>query len=598
MSYLSPDRTLKRKVQEAMLALWLERQLSKQEILARYLNTAFFGDGVYGVDAAAKRYFAKPARSLTLGESAMLIGLLRAPTTFDPRRNLETARDRASLVLDQMIAAGVVSRGEAETARRAPANLRAAAQGPVGAGYFIDAAGLEAARLVGSVSADLTLRTTLDPDIQAQADDAVRGYLAGEGKAKAATQAALIAMRPDGAILGMVGGRDYGESQFNRATLAERQPGSLFKFFVYLAALKHGLTPDTMAVDRPVEIGNWRPDNFDGRYFGRVPLRAAFAHSLNSVAAQLGQSVGVPAIVQTAKELGIRSNLPDVPSLAHGSAEVNLMEMVRAYAAVAFNDGRLIEPHAVSEIRRGERVYYREEASTSPTVVDASTRSEMLDLLSAVVRNGTGRAAQTSSVVGGKTGTTQENRDAWFIGFTPELIVGVWVGNDDHSPMKGVTGGDLPARIWRDFVTRIPPEKLRGPMANAHSAEVAPAPERPAVPAPAKTEPGAPALVTGVPEVLDTATLAIDGRPVRLLGVDGLSGTAAWHLGRYIRRRPVICTADQAKAGFYRCTVDGRDLSAAVLFNGGGRANADATPDLQRAESAARSSGTGVWAAK
>ncbi|MBV9637577.1 MAG: PBP1A family penicillin-binding protein [Methylobacteriaceae bacterium] len=604
MTYLSRERTLKRKVQEAMLALWLEHQLSKQEILARYLNMAYFGAGVFGIDAAARRYFGKAAGDLDLAESAMLVGLLRAPTAFDPHRNLEAARRRADLVLGEMIGTGAITREQADAARRQPGTLKVPAEAPLGTGFFLEAAAQEANRVLGATGTDLRLATTLDPDLQAFAETVVGRFLAAEGPAKAASQAALVAMAPDGAVLAMVGGRDYAESQFNRVTQAERQPGSLFKLFVYLTALEKGYSPGSVVVDRPVTIGDWSPENFEGRSFGPVSLHTAFAHSINGVAAQLGQAVGIKSVIATARALGIVSNMPDVPSLALGSAEVNLLEMVRAYAAVAFNDGRLVQPYTIREIRRAERVVYRQTPPDSAPVVPPQTRAAMLELLAAVVREGTGRAALLPGQAAGKTGTTQDNRDAWFIGFTPEIIVGVWVGNDDHSPMKGVTGGDLPARMWHDFVAGMPrgalphlvalarPAPAEQPVAAAASV----APPTDGMPILTRTEDLKPGALTGVPIVLDTATLAIDGRAIRLLGVDGLNGNAARDLSRYIRQRQVICAPSSSGSELYRCSIDGRDLSTVVLFNGGGRANGDAPADLKTAEGAARAAGTGIWA--
>src|SRR6516165_5931742 len=337
MTYLSQERSIKRKVQEAMITLWLEQQLSKQEILTRYLNTAYFGAGVYGADAAARRYFGKPARNLSLGEAAMLAGLVRAPSALSPTHNLDGARARAALVLRAMVATGVISREQAEAARGEPTTLRVPPENPPGTNYFIDVVAGDARRLAGAASRDLTLCTTLDLELQSIAENVIARRLKAEGRAKNIGQAALVAMTPDGAILAMVGGRDYNESQFNRVTQARRQPGSLFKLFVYLAALEQGFSPQSTMVDRPVRIGNWEPENYGDHFHGEVTLRTAFAHSLNSV-------------VETARRLGVQSDLPALPSLALGAADVTLIEMTRALAAIAA-DAETIEPYAIDTMQ-------------------------------------------------------------------------------------------------------------------------------------------------------------------------------------------------------------------------------------------------------
>jgi penicillin-binding protein 1A len=589
MTYLSPERTLKRKVQEAMLALWLEHQLSKEEILVRYLNTAYFGAGVYGVDAAAKRYFGKAAGELSLGEAAMLAGLVRAPSALAPHRNFERARARADLVLDAMVATGAIAREQADAARRQPAALRVPPETPPGTNYFVDMVNAEARSLLPAAG-DWRIRSTLDLKLQALAESVVAKALAAEGKTKNAGQVALVAMAPDGAIRAMVGGRDYNDSQFNRATQAKRQPGSLFKLFVYLAALQKGYTPQTMMIDRPVQIGDWEPENYGNRYHGAVTLRTAFAKSINSVAVQLANDVGIRSVIETAKTLGIQSDLPALPSLALGSAEVNLLEMTRAFAAIAANV-ESVDTYSIRSIQRGDQVLHTHAAGARPAPGDPAARAAMIDLLTSVVREGTGRAARVAGPVAGKTGTTQEYRDAWFIGFTPDLVVGVWVGNDDNAPMNGVTGGSLPASIWHEFVAQ----------AAARRALPAPSPLRrapnPAAPMAAlEPEPTAPprtGAVGGAAVVLDTATLEVQGQIVRLLGVEGVNGRVARALERFLRRREVICEPASAQA--YRCRVGDQDLSALVLFNGGGRATADAPPELRAAEERGREMRSGFW---
>ncbi|WP_128561017.1 PBP1A family penicillin-binding protein, partial [Methylobacterium crusticola] len=592
MSYLSQDRTLKRKVQEAVLSLWLESQLPKDEILTRYLNTAYFGAGVYGADAAAQRYFGKAAKDLTLAEAAMLAGLVRAPSQLAPHRNLDGARGRAAQVLDAMVETGAIARADGEAAKRAPATVRVPTETPVGTNYFVDTVADTVRGLIGAGPADATVRTTLDLTLQNIAESVVARRLDQEGERRRIAQGALVALAPDGAILAMVGGRDYAESQFNRVTQARRQPGSLFKLFVYLAALKAGYRPDSAMVDRPTQVGEWEPENYGGRYRGAVTVRSAFAHSINTVAVQLAESVGIPAVIETARGLGIQSDLPNLPSLALGSAETTLLELTRAYAAVAAG-AETVEPYGVRQIlSRDQPLYTRPPAAPAPAR-DAAARAGMLDLLSAVVREGTGKNARVSVPSGGKTGTTQDSRDAWFIGFTSDLVVGVWLGNDDNAPMDGVTGGDLPAQIWRDFVTQAIAARAKSAKAERTAPQPQPRPEAAAAVEPAEPRPARPSL-RGVPAVIDTGTLDFDGRPVKLVGVDGLGGHNARELGRYLRRRDVAC-APAGEGGTYRCTLDGQDLSELILFNGGGRAAGDATPDLLAAEEQARSNRIGIW---
>jgi 1A family penicillin-binding protein len=589
MLYLSQDRSIKRKVQEAMLALWLEAHLTKDEILTTYLNTAYFGAGVYGADAAAKRYFGKPAKDLTINEAAMLAGLVRAPSQLAPHRNLNGAQGRAAQVLEAMVETKAISPEDAEKAKRDPAQLRIPAETPEGANYFVDIAAAETRRLIGSGPTDIRTRTTLDLNLQNIAESVIARHLDADGATKHVSQAALVALAPDGAILAMVGGRDYAESQFNRATQAKRQAGSLFKLFVYLTALRSGARPDSIVVDRPVQIGEWEPENYGGRYRGAVSLRTAFANSINTVAVQLADTVGIPAVINTAKGLGIQSELPAVPSLALGSAEVTLLEMTQAFAAVAFNAEKL-DVFSVRSITSSDKNLYARPASSFAPQPNPTARAAMLDLLSSVVREGTGKAARVSGPAGGKTGTTQDYRDAWFIGFTPDIVVGVWVGNDDNSPMQNVTGGTIPATIWHDFVTQAGRSLAARSRPGDNAAAVALASNRSAVNAPQSAE-----TLRGEAAALDTATLNVNGKLVRLFGVDGWrNGRALRDFGRYLDRGDVECVA-VGEQGSYRCTLQGQDLSKVVLFNGGGRASAEATPELLATEEEARSARVGIW---
>jgi penicillin-binding protein 1A len=587
MTYLSPERTIKRKVQEAILAMWMERTLGKEEILSRYLNTAYFGAGVYGVDAAAKRYFGKTAKELSLSESAMLAGLVRAPSALAPTRHLEGARQRAALVLNAMVQTGAISREQADAARRQPTVLRVPPDNPPGTNYFVDILGGDVKRLVGSAPPDLTVRSTLDLDLQNIAENVIARRLKAEGRAKRVGQAALVALASDGAILAMVGGRDYNESQFNRATQAKRQPGSLFKVFVYLTAFQKGLDPQMTAVDRPVQIGKWEPENYGGRFRGVVTLRSAFANSINSVAVQLADAVGIQAVIDTARKLGVQSELPVVPSLALGAGEVTLLEMTRAFAAIAA-DAENVEPHAIRAIRNGDRVLYSRQKTQLQPANNPGARAAMHDLLASVVREGTARGARINVPAEGKTGTSQNHKDAWFIGFTNDIVVGVWVGNDDNSPTRGVTGGDLPARIWNEFVSQSTP--VRAKLARASSRATALAAFEAGD---AKRALNA-SVIRGVPVVPNTGMLEIQGRIVRLFGVEGARGRAVREFRRYLGNREVVC--EPAGGGNdYRCRVDDQDLSRVVLFNGGGRASANASAELRALEQQARSSRVGIW---
>ncbi len=452
--FLTPERTLKRKVQEVLVALWLERKFTKDEILSIYLNRVYFGAGAYGIEAAARRYFGVSARRLTLAQSAMLAGLLKAPSRYAPTRDLARAQARARQVLDAMAAAGFITPAQAEAAKRHPATLAARTRrAGAGARYFADWVLDKVAGYAGPGAGDLVVRTTLDPALQGAAEEAVAWALRGEGRRRGASQAALVALAPDGAVEAMVGGRDYAKSQFNRATQALRQPGSAFKLFVYLAALEAGMRPDDIVVDAPLTVDGWRPRNYDGRYAGPVTLRAALARSLNTVAVRVSERVGRSRVAALARRLGVTAPLREDPSLALGASEVSLIELTAAYATL-INQGDGVWAYGITEIRTKDgKVLYRRQGSGPGRVVAETPLRMMVDMLSGVIRDGTGRAAALPWPAAGKTGTSQDSRDAWFIGFTRGLAAGVWVGNDDGAPMKGVTGGGLPARLWKRFMS-------------------------------------------------------------------------------------------------------------------------------------------------
>jgi penicillin-binding protein 1A len=450
LDYLTSERTFARKIQEAFLALALERRLSKQEILARYLARIYLGAGVYGVEAASLRYFDKPAHDLTLPESAMIAGLIRAPSANAPTTDLAAAQARAGQVLQAMVETGSIDAAAEAAARAHPAVLVAGKEIDIGVNYFAD---WVAADLGPAAPASGILHTTLDAQLQMLAERSVQRLLGQRGRQEQVGEAAMLVMTPDGAVKAMVGGRSYVESQFNRAVSARRQPGSSFKPFVYLTALEDGVVSASSLVnDVPVSIDGWSPGNFSGRYLGQISLETAFAQSINSVAVQLAAHVGPQRVVDTAHRLGIRSPLAANPSIALGTSEVSLLELTTAYAVFA-NHGRLVRPYGAFTTAP-ETAPSADQASAPGTmVIDPRRTDDMLRLMSAVIERGSGKAAGFDRPAAGKTGTSQDYRDAWFIGFTADLVVGVWVGNDDDSPTRRVVGGAMPAAIWHDFMS-------------------------------------------------------------------------------------------------------------------------------------------------
>jgi penicillin-binding protein 1A len=404
------------------------------------------------VDAAAHRYFKKSARQTNLYESAAIAGLLKAPTRFNPTRDREKAAARTAQVLGKMVDAGFIANNQAAAALSGGTSLAAVPVMRPGTRYFADWVAEQLGDFADPGNRDLTVVTTLDPRMQSQAEAAIAEVLTRESRKMAVTQGALVAMSPDGAVRAMVGGRDYGQSQFNRATQAQRQPGSAFKPFVYLAGLEAGLRPYDQFVDAPIRIGNWRPRDFSGRYQGEMTLAEGLAQSINTIAVQVAQRAGISNVVAVARRLGISSELTPEISLALGTNEVNLLELVSAYAPFA-NGGNGVWAHAITEIRDAAgKIVFRRSGSGLGQVVGSEFVAPMNEMLSAVIDHGTGRSAVLPRPAAGKTGTTQDYRDAWFIGYTADLVAGVWLGNDDNSPMNKVTGGSLPAQTWRRFM--------------------------------------------------------------------------------------------------------------------------------------------------
>ena len=450
--FLTQERTLQRKMQEAELALWLERKYTKAEILELYLNRVYFGSGAYGVEAAAQRYFGKSARNVTLPEAAMLAGLVKSPSRLAPNRNPEGAERRAQIVLTAMADSKFITDAQAQAAIVKPSY----AVKPVGAGtinYVADWIGEVLDDLVGQIDQNIVVETTIDPKLQNVAETAVIDELAAKSVKFNVTQGALVAMTPDGAVRAMVGGRNYAESQFNRAVTAKRQPGSAFKPFVYLTALEAGLTPDTVRQDAPLDVKGWKPENYSREYFGAVTLTQALAMSLNTVAVRLGVEAGPANVVRTAHRLGIASKLEPNASIALGTSEVSLTELVGAYAAFA-NGGMIAAPHVVTKIRTPQgKVLYARAPDPQTQVIDQRYVGMMNAMMHETLVTGTARKADIPGwSAAGKTGTSQDFRDAWFVGYTANLVTGVWLGNDDNSPTRKATGGGLPVEVWTRFM--------------------------------------------------------------------------------------------------------------------------------------------------
>ncbi|MGA9847479.1 MAG: penicillin-binding protein 1A, partial [Roseiarcus sp.] len=450
--FLTRERTLSRKIQEAILALWLERRYSKDQILELYLNRVYFGSGAYGVEAASQKYFGKSARFVTLSEAALLAGLMKSPTRLAPNHNLAGANERAAQVITAMAEQGHITESMAKMALASPAKVwrdKSAGSINYAADYVMDALD----DTVGAIDEDIVVTTTIDLRMQAEAEHALTDELNAKGLKFGVAEGALVAIDPAGAVKAMIGGRSYAESQFNRAVAAKRQPGSSFKPFVYLAALEKGLTPDTVREDAPISVKGWNPENYSREYFGPVTLTTALSLSLNTVAVRLGLEVGPKAVVSVAHRLGIASELEPNASIALGTSEVTPLEMVSAYAAFA-NGGIGVQPHVISRVRTadGKQLYARRNASFG-RVIDPQYVAMMNEMMQETLLTGTARKAELPGwQAAGKTGTSQDWRDAWFVGYTSYLVAAVWLGNDDDSPTKKVSGGNLPVEIWSRFM--------------------------------------------------------------------------------------------------------------------------------------------------
>src|SRR6202163_1125837 len=520
--FLTQERTLTRKLQEVELALWLERKHSKSEILELYLNRVYFGSGAYGVEAAAQRYFGKSAKSVTLAEAAMLAGLVKSPSRLAPNRNPEGAEKRAQTVLTAMAEAKFITNAQAQASIGHPSyNVKAASAGTIN--YVADWIGEELDDLIGQIDQNIVVETSIDPKLQSVAEAAVIDELAAKSVKFNVSQGALVAMTPDGAVRAMVGGRNYAESQYNRAVTAKRQPGSAFKPLVYLTAIEAGLPPETIRQDAPLDVKGWKPENYSHEYFGAVTLTQALAMSLNTVAVRLGLEVGPRNVVRTAHRLGISSKLDANASIALGTSEVSLVELVGAYVPFA-NGGQGVSPHVVNKIRTSEgKVLYARQPDQLGQVIEPRNVGMMNTMMQETLLSGSARKAEIPGwMAAGKTGTSQDFRDAWFIGYTANLVTGVWLGNDDNSPTRKATGGGLPVEVWTRFMKAAHQGVTPVPLPNSQPAGLYPN----MVQASSQVSPPSPSASTPMPmsasgTVGRPAPTRTSVRPEAAAGLDG-----------------------------------------------------------------------------
>lgn len=450
--YEPNDRSLRRKVQEVLLALWLETHLKKEQILSIYLNRVYLGAGVYGINAAAWRYFGESAKELSLYQAAVIAGLLKAPSRYSPISNPELAHSRAKVVLSAMVDAGYVNVQDVQKYQTLPEQLVKTKNEALVGRYFADWIFETLDEYIGKPSEDIVVKTTLDPRLQKFAEESVVNVLTTDGPKFDASQASLVSMTPDGGVRAMVGGVNYTQSQFNRATQAKRQTGSSFKFFVFMAALEHEYTPETMVSDVPMQIGKWKPKNYTWQSRGEVSLKDGFAYSVNAMPVRLAYRLGLPTVTKMARRLGLTSPMPKDLTIVLGSGEATLLELSAAYATIA-NHGFGVWPYGIIEVRNGQgELLYKRKSQGAGRILQPQTVKDGLKLMEAAFSYGTGKGANIGRPCAGKTGTSQKYRDAWAVGFTPDLVTGVWMGNDDNKSMKKVTGGRLPAKIWKQFM--------------------------------------------------------------------------------------------------------------------------------------------------
>ena len=451
--FLTSQKNIKRKTQELLLAFWLEHKFSKEQILTLYLNRVYLGAGTYGIEAASQKYFQKSSRDMNLLEAAIIAGMLKAPSRYNPIASAERAKARAKVVLQNMVNNDALTERQMKYALTLPVGEDKSYK-VQGADYFADWVYREVNDYIGERDNDIYVYTTLDQKIQENAEKILREAVLA-AKNRNVSEGAVVVLNKSGEVKAMVGGIDYRKSQFNRAVTALRQPGSAFKPFVYLTALQNGWKREDRIDDVPLSIGKWKPENYDKKYHGSVTLEEALMKSLNLATVNLSESLSRKDIIRTAKKMGISTPVENTPSLALGTFEVKVIDMAAAYSAIA-NGGYATWPHAIKEVytRDGYQLYQRE-ADTENRILDAGAVKDLTKMLEKVISQGTGRRAKIPGFAAGKTGTTQDYRDAWFVGFTDEYVIAVWVGNDDNSPMKGVTGGTLPAEIWRKIALSV-----------------------------------------------------------------------------------------------------------------------------------------------
>jgi len=476
--FLTPAQTFRRKAQELVLAVWLEMHFGKKQILALYLNRVNFGGGAYGIEAAAQRYFDKPAAGLTLGEAAILAATMKGPSRYNPAANSDRAGKRATVVLEEMARMGAITTAQRDEAFRTPVHVSTTLANQR-AQYFVDWLDAQVRSQVGEPTEDLVVETTLDLPIQAAAEQAIRYGVASHAK-EAIGQGALLAMDGEGRIRAYVGGADYADSQFDRATAARRQAGSAFKPFVYLTAMEAGRTPSDPVVDEPIRIGNWEPKNYEREFLGPITLETALARSINTVAARLANDVGTTRVAETAHRLGITSKIQTDPSMALGAVEVSPLEMAQAYDAFA-NGGFRVHGYGVERIRTaaGKVLYdHNAEKPDRPSVIGSPALQYMNQMLRQVIASGTGGRARVGGYdIAGKTGTTSDYKDAWFVGYTGGFVAAVWTGRDDDTPMRRVTGGGAPAEIWHNFMAAALPRLAAQPIPGGAAAAPAATPD-------------------------------------------------------------------------------------------------------------------------
>ena len=449
--FLTPERSFTRKLHELILSFWLELRFTKQQLLSIYLNRVYLGSGTYGVQAASEKYFNKKVEELNLYECALIASLLKAPSRYNPIANEELSRERTYKVLENMKKSNLITDQSIIEAKLNNKTYNKYTSAPKSTRYFIDWLLPRVKSYLGEIKEDLIVRTTLDVKLQEIAEDSVNSITS---KYSSADQSALVALDLDGGVMAMIGGRDYGDTQFNRVTQAQRQPGSAFKIFVYLAGLKEGFEPEDEMVDSEININGWSPKNYKKEYLGEISLFDAFAKSINTVAVQLSENIGRQNVIKMAKSMGIRSPIVNSPSLALGTSEVNLLELTAAYDVLA-NSGKGIFVHGIRSIENtsGKTLFMREGKGPGE-ILDSGLVNTMIRMLENTIQTGTGKNAKIDRPAAGKTGTSQSLRDAWFIGFSSDLVVGVWFGNDDDSPMKNITGGTAPAILWSDFMKK------------------------------------------------------------------------------------------------------------------------------------------------